>query len=112
VVIFADAAAEGCAPPEAASNGHAASKVWFDDGELTALAHVADTAEVPADSEIVDRIAERIGDVAVQRARDLALELVEREHMLGRLEHVAGELLRRNHLSGDDIEEILQRANP
>ena len=53
---------------------------------------------------------ERIGPEAVEKARTLAAELVERAHVVGYLEKVADELLWRTTLTGDDLEALLAPA--
>jgi hypothetical protein len=49
-----------------------------------------------------------LGPEAVERAHEFAAELVERKHVIGRLEQLADELLLRGHLTGDDLERLLE----
>jgi hypothetical protein len=103
VIIFAGAEAEKHAPdvPWQGNGGDP----WLTDGELAILA--ARDENPPSDEAAIEHYTERIGAEAVERARELAAELVERMHAIGRLERLADELLFRGHLTGDDVERLL-----
>lgn len=105
-VVFAGSEAERYAPsgPDPQRNG---DDPYFTSGELAAMALKDESGDVPSDEDVIRHYTERLGEEAIERARSLAAELVEREAAIGRLELLADELLWRNHLTGDDIERLL-----
>lgn len=107
VVVFAGQEAERYAPsgPDPNRNG---DDPYFTEGELAYLALKDESGEVPSDVDVITHYTERLGEEAVERARSLAAELVERMHVLGKLERLADELLWRNHLTGEDVERLLE----
>jgi hypothetical protein len=108
VVVFAGSEAERYAPsgPDPARNG---DDPWFSDGEMAAMALNEKSEEKrPSDEDVIAHYTARIGAEAVERARELAAELVDRLAALGRLELLADELLWRSHLTGGDVERLLE----
>jgi ATP-dependent Zn protease len=83
---------------------------WFTVAELEALVAEDDLQELPSDEDVLAHYSERIGAEAVEKARTLAAELVERAYVVGYLEKVADELLWRTTLTGDDLERLLAPA--
>jgi hypothetical protein len=59
------------------------------------------------DDEVIAQAREILGEEAIERARTLAVELIERKSVTGVLELVADRLLLHGALSGDDLERIL-----
>jgi hypothetical protein len=112
VVAFAGQAAEEYADRAAApaSNGSVGDP-YFSLGELSALADSEAARDKPRDREVIAYYRDLIGDEAVQRAHELAVELVWRFASLGRLSLLAGELCARNHLTNTEIDEILEGGN-
>jgi ATP-dependent Zn protease len=107
VVVFAGCEAEQYAPfgPDPKRNG---DDPYFTDGELAAMALGDESGDVPSDEDVVAHYTERIGEEATERARSLAAELVERKHAIGQLKLLADELLWRNHMTGEDVERLLE----
>lgn len=117
-VVLAGSAAEAHAPalagPSIRAVPSADTDPWLSPaGELAAeLAEDEDPAQArPSDDDLVAHWQDRIGPEAVERARALASELVEREAALGRLHLLALELLRRRHLSGAEVTATLEGGN-
>ena len=106
VVVLAGAEAERLAPagPAPERNG---DDPWLSDGELAAIAAEDSSGDRVSDEDVIARFAERIGEEAIERARELAAELVLRYAALGRLEQLADEILFRSHLTGDDLDRLL-----
>lgn len=106
VVVLAGSAAERYAPagPAPEQNG---GDPWFTESELAAMDAVDGQAERPSDEDVIEHYRARIGDEAIEDARDFAAEIVERMYRSGRLESLADEILFRGHLTGDDIERLL-----
>ena len=110
VVVFAGRFAERHAPPELFVPT-AWSDPYFTPGEAEAehLAATNGEAERPTDDDVVAHYADRVGAEAVERAQALAEELVWRADGLGDLERLANELMRRNHLGGAEVEQLLEK---
>jgi len=70
--------------------------------------HIDEGRDGPSDDEVIRHYTERLGEEAIERAREWAVELVAREATIGRLELLADELLWRSHLTGDDVERLLE----
>ena len=106
VVVLAGAEAErlrtGRSCPERNSDDP-----WLSDGELAAIAAEDSSGDRVSDEDVIARFAERIGEEAIERAREFAAELVLRYAALGRLEQLADEILFRSHLTGDDLDRLL-----
>jgi hypothetical protein len=110
-VAFAGVCAERHVPREPMPRIWTRKNPWLSGGEATAQALAVENGDSkrPHDGELIAYWEGQIGSEAVERARALAEELVEREAAIGRLETLAIELLFRSHLSGADIEQILER---
>jgi hypothetical protein len=111
-VVFAGRCAERHAPAALYVPREWADDPYFTVGEMTAqdVAAKNGDSERPSDDDVVAHLSARIDAEAVDRARALAEELVWRQAELGRLEALASELLRRSHLSGEEVEEILEKG--
>jgi hypothetical protein len=111
VILFSGQAGETYAPKlpavavNAEENGHASL-----DAFTAGLIATTGTTDGPSDASVLEQIGEKIGPEAMERARALAVELVDRNHVVGQLERVADELLWRGELSGDDVEVLLDAA--
>lgn len=64
----------------------------------------------PTDAEIIERYRADLGDEAIERARALAVELVDRMAVLGVLERVADRLYLSGLLTADDLERLVAQA--
>ena len=92
-------------PSRASENGR--DDPYFSAQELAAMVATEESAERPTDEEAVEHYRKSIGDEAIERARTLAAELVERSAVVGQLEVVADALLLHAHLDARDLEAIL-----
>ena len=113
VVTFAGEIAERYAPSSPLSMSaalHADSNGGPDPfaGLLTTSEH--ELTEQPSDDELVEHYRARLGDEVIERARALAVELVDRKAVLGDLELVADRLLLAGLLTSDDLDRILAHA--
>jgi hypothetical protein len=62
----------------------------------------------PEDDEIIQRFLEELDDETTEdRAKTLAVELIERKHIVGHLELLADRLYLSGRLTGDDVKAIL-----
>jgi hypothetical protein len=111
-VVFAGRCAERHAPAALYVPREWADDPYFTVGEMTAqdVADKEGDRERPSDDDVVAHLSARLDAAAADRARALAEELVWREAEVGRLEALATELMRRNHLSGADVEAILEKG--
>ena len=109
VVVFAGREAERYVPEIPAWRRHDDDDIWLGPDEMVLLDGEAEQAERrPSDEKLIAHYTERIGAEAIERARELAAELVERMAVIGRLERLADEILLRGHLlTGDEIEALL-----
>ena len=92
-------------PSRASENGR--DDPYFSGLELTAMVAVEESAERPTDEAAIEHYRQKIGDEAIERARALSAELVERAAVVGQLEAVADALLLNAHLDARDLEAIL-----
>jgi hypothetical protein len=108
VVVFAGLAAQNYAPPGPISPA-ALEKADSNGGIVPGLVALRDVdfQATPSDDDVVEHYRERIGDEAVERAKVLAYQLVDRKYLIGQLQQIADELLWRGVLSGDDLEKLL-----
>jgi hypothetical protein len=98
--------------PAAPLNVEAASHAGTNGGPdpYAGLLATAGLPDGPSDHDVVERAREILGDEAIERARALAVELVERKATTGILQRLADELLWRGALTGDELERILAPA--
>jgi hypothetical protein len=106
-VVFAGLEAERYAPSGPERNG---DSPWFTPEEVAMLEAEPVLADGPSDDAVVEHYESRLGAEAVERARELSRELVMREHVIGRLGQLAGELLWRHELTGPDLERLLEAS--
>lgn len=108
VVVFAGAEAQKFAPEVPPWQQRNGGDPWFEDWELAVAEESEQDESRPSDEEVIEHYTKRIGAEAVERAREFAVELVARQAAIGRLELLADELLWRGHLTGDDVERLLE----
>ena len=110
VIAFAGPEAERYAPQTWDQWNHGP---WLTDGEERALQATPGTGdsplswELPSDKDVIEEYTKQLGDEFVERAREFAVELVDRAYRTGRLEKLADELFIRGDLTGEEIERLL-----